>query len=273
MSFQVFGLNYIFSIILSPGSLGIGIFWHIKTHGCGCHPHNPSSQGAVVEGICYCNICCISSVWCLWSQNLQIDMKLCKNMSSKERMARWKDLGFTWNLHIGWRCTVSAIFNLCVCWSFAPLQLVALLLQSPGGESLQVLLKWVPWWRRFSPSVPRAFTSRGNRDFCSAVTTVVFWTNTFPGGLRPQLNEMAAMFDGRGWRVDFEKSAMFAELVSVWNHDQNLISEFFLGVGKRCADVLSRRAECSRHILSDIWIHLMIASQKVLFVRDEQNAH
>lgn len=133
MSFQVFGLNYIFSIILSPGSLGIGIFWHIKTHGCGCHPHNPSSQGAVVEGICYCNICCISSVWCLWSQNLQIDMKLCKNMSSKERMARWKDLGFTWNLHIGWRCTVSAIFNLCVCWSFAPLQLVALLLQSPGG--------------------------------------------------------------------------------------------------------------------------------------------
>lgn len=50
-SFQVFGLNYIFSIILSPGSLGIGIFWHIKTHGCGCHPNNPSSQGAVVEGI------------------------------------------------------------------------------------------------------------------------------------------------------------------------------------------------------------------------------
>ena len=129
------------------------------------------------------------------------------------------------HLKFAYRLKVSA----CVCWRFSPLQLVASLLQS---HPIQVLLKWVPWWRRFSPSVRRAFTSRGSRDFCSAVTTVVFWTNTIPGGLRPQLNEMAAMFDGRGWRVDFEKSAMFAELV-FWNHDQNLISEFFLEGGEK----------------------------------------
>ena len=68
---------------------------------------------------------------------------------------------------------------------------------APSIAPLQVLLKWVPWWRRFSPSVPRAFTSRGSRFLLRRYNRG--FLNMFPGGLRPQLNEMAAMFDGRGW--------------------------------------------------------------------------
>lgn len=180
-------------------------------------------------------------------------------MSSKERMARWKDLGFTWNLHIGSRCQR---FSICV---------------------------FVGVFLRYS-LLPHSFRCCSN-ECRGDVVSLLLYRGRLPVGaagtsappLQPWFFEQTRFLAGSGrnsmrWQrclmeEDFEKSAMFAELVSVWNHDQNLISEFFLGVGKRCADVLSRCAECSRHILSDIWIHLMIASQKVLFIRDEQNAH
>ena len=98
VSLEVFGLNYIFSIILSPGGKPMGLWW------------GPTQPTRVVEGSNFAAFHPFDT-HDLTTQNLQIEINYAKNMSSKERMARWKDLGFTWNLPIGSRC-----------WSFQPLQ-------------------------------------------------------------------------------------------------------------------------------------------------------
>ena len=116
-------------------------------------------------------------------------------MSSKERMARWKDLGFTWNLHIGSRCqrVFVGIFLRC---SLLPRSFN----RTPSGAAQMsaVVTSFLSFCTAgvYQSGQPGLLLRRYN---CG------FWTNTFPGGLRPQLNEMAAMFDGRGWRVDLWK--------------------------------------------------------------------
>lgn len=101
------------------------------------------------------------------------------------------------HLKFAYRLKVSAVFNLCVCWSFPPLQ--------PVASLLQVLLKWVPWWRRFSPSVPRAFTSRGSR-FLLRRYTVVLWTCFLAGSGHNSMRWQRCLMEEAGdrlWKVRY----------------------------------------------------------------------